>query len=1218
MTISSKLTSQSPFGEFHFYLDDAKTQASLLGHTFLWSEDYQGKEKMIKIFNSAKSIQHFIDDYYLRLPQEERICYELIGGVFYMYFDLDVEFKIKNTNEDLNETNLFYWFDSIYREFIAYSIANNTDTRTCYVNQTKEATGETKLSRASLNFLLPNWIVTTASDHTKLSIHLVNRNVVFDNLDHFKHFYNEFEAFITSFVPEDHPFKKAFDISVASKNRSMRLCGSQKLGNNRILRPFKEVHPMGLKLRDTFINDAPYDPKLQTKIFTDAVAESLWDKEERHTKSSTVRHFEPIEPQKKEHLDQINELLDMLSYKRTDDRKYWLDIAIILKQHKLPYSLFERFSKRSKKFDPVSCQDTWDSIEDRSSSELPKGKKLTIGTLHYYANEDDPEKYRSFKTRYQTFSLNIPFTPHQTINEKFIPESLYINGFSLHDIIAIKSCMMTGKTYALPKLFDGLSSIVVVYFRITLSKELLRKWKSLGFVLYSDLKGDIDLTKTPRIIIQIDSIYRLQGKTDLLVLDEIESTYTHLCAFKQIDHTKCFNTLTDYITHSPKVLLADANLSDETVNVLVKERIDRCVKISNTYKSFSHLKAEFATDKDAFNELIIQLLRMNKRIVIPTNSKSFSIRIQEIIRHLFPELKVLLINSDTDKEKKADEISTEHWKELDVLIYTPTIVAGVSFDERHFHSCCAYFINKSCNAEMSSQMLHRVRHLLDNQLYIYTPESFKVSDDKKCLPLTKEEIVKQINQRILSGHSHLAEEGLELSRFSKQVIQNDYFNLYCEFTRKKNLSTLFFKEYLQFIFTFHGISYSNYQKKVEMTQEQKQDFTEALLQSKGGSSFEKAQKVIAAKPIDHNEYIKLIEKKDEKTVEQQLSITRHYLTNTMRLDPRDTLENESEWVEDVLPKLKSINLLKPFIDKNITESIEVVKTKHKENYDRELYQQAMDYLKCKREELGNASSESDSDLETRRSKHIIRKKNVKQTAVYSIHYDRTWLRLQVAFEILQMAGFKILNETEKVKVDWPALHDYCKKNEERIRALFDVERRLWKETLSPDEKVSLNKYINHKLDKMLAVQIKDITKKGIIYRLFYQFKWLGKQVFDSENIKTDTLIVTEFDLISEDESEICHTGFLYKNNVGGKGIEREKIESSYKMPLPPIMRPEELDKLQEAEKAKMARQEYERRQEEIEYTKNWLDEQKRKTRERYLKNKEKKKSLSGAVPPSVV
>ena len=1191
MTIASKLNPHTPFGEFHYKLDDVKIQSALLGHTFLWSEDYDANGKIVKIFNSAKSIQHFIDDYYLRLPQEERICYELIGDVFYMYFDLDIKME-NNNNEEVNETNLYYWFDSIYREFISYSIASNTDTRTCYVNQSKEATGETKLSRASLNFLLPNWIVTTASDDTKLSIHLVNRNVIFNDLDHFKQFYRSFQEFLKSFVPKDHPFANAFDISVAGKNRSMRLCGSQKLGSKRILQPFKEVHPMGLKLRDTFINDAPNDPKLQTKLFTDAVAESLWDKEERNSKTSSIQHFEPIEPQKKEHVDQIQELLNMLSDNRADERKYWISIAIILNQHKLPYSLFEQFSKRSKKFDPVSCRDTWDSLDDLSSAELPKGKKLTIGTLHFYAKEDDPEKYRSFKKSYQTFTLDIPFTSHQTICKKFIPESLYINGFSLHDIIAIKSCMMTGKTYALPKLFEGLSSIVVVYFRITLSKELLRKWKSLGFVLYSDLKGDIDLTKTPRVIIQIDSIYRLQGKTDLLVLDEIESTYTHLCAFKQIDHTKCFNTLMDYITHSPKVLLADANLSDETVNVLAKERIDRCVKISNTYKSFSHLKAEFTTDKDSFNELIIQLLRMNKRIVIPTNSKSYSIRIQEIIQHLFPDLKTLLINSDTDKETRADEICTEHWKELDVLIYTPTIVAGVSFDEHHFHACCAYFINKSCNAEMSSQMLHRVRHLQDNQLYICTPKSFQESDtrkgeeersssDKKCLPLTKEDIVKQINQRILSGHSHLAEEGLELSRFSKQVIQNDYFNLYCEFTRKKNLSSLYFKEYLQFIFTFHGIAYSNYQKKNELTPEQKQEFSEALSQSKGGSSLEKAQKVIDAKPIDHNEYIKLIDKKEEKTVDQRLSITRHYLTSTMQLDHRDTLEGELEWVEDVLPKLKSINILKPFIDKEITESIEVTKTKHKENYDRELYQQAMDYLRCRREELGNASSESDSDLETRRSKHIIRKKNVKQTAVYSIHYDRTWLRLQVAFEILQIAGFKILNETEKVRVDWPSLHDYCKKNEERIRALFDVERRVWKETLTPDEKKSLNLYINHKLDKMLAICIRPQTTKKTHYAIKYQFKWLGKQVFDTEKVMTETSIITEADFISDEETELSHMGFLLEKTVSTTDKENEKIISSYKMPVVDTSTPEE---------------------------------QKRKSKERYLKNKEKKKSLSSVVP----
>lgn len=45
MTIASKLTTHTPFGEFHFELAQMKIQAALLGHTFSWCEDYQGKEK---------------------------------------------------------------------------------------------------------------------------------------------------------------------------------------------------------------------------------------------------------------------------------------------------------------------------------------------------------------------------------------------------------------------------------------------------------------------------------------------------------------------------------------------------------------------------------------------------------------------------------------------------------------------------------------------------------------------------------------------------------------------------------------------------------------------------------------------------------------------------------------------------------------------------------------------------------------------------------------------------------------------------------------------------------------------------------------------------------------------------------------------------------------------------------------------------------------------
>ena len=104
-------------------------------------------------------------------------------------------------------------------------------------------------------------------------------------------------------------------------------------------------------------------------------------------------------------------------------------------------------------------------------------------------------------------------------------------------------------------------------------------------------------------------------------------------------------------------------------------------------------------------------------------------------------------------------------------------------------------------------------------------------------------------------------------------------------------------------------------------------------------------------------------------------------------------------------------------------------------------------------------------------------------------------------------------------------------------------------------------------------------------------------------------IITEADLISEDEIEFSHTRLLSKNEVSIRRIEKKEIESSYKMPLIDTFSEENQEKNQEEETAKMDRLEYERKEREAEYTKNWLLEQKQKSKERYLKTKERKMAL---------
>ena len=51
---------------------------------------------------------------------------------------------------------------------------------------------------------------------------------------------------------------------------------------------------------------------------------------------------------------------------------------------------------------------------------------------------------------------------------------------------------------------------------------------------------------------------------------------------------------------------------------------------------------------------------------------------------------------------------------------------------------------------------------------------------------------------------------------------------------------------------------------------------------------------------------------------------------------------------------------------------------------------------------------------------------------------------------------------------------------------------------------------------MLSIQIKDESKKGINYKIYYQFKWLGRQSYDTE---PECIVATDADFISDEEIE---------------------------------------------------------------------------------------------------
>lgn len=251
------------FSPIFFYTQqDMFTYADASNHSFFFAVD---KLNGGKCYSSAPSIKDFIP-YYQSIPDPEKWFYEIVryDHSFYEFYDLDLKLTDKHNKLLYTNENLFLWFDSIRSEFL-----------TTYIN-------------ASQKFK-SNWIIITATNQEKLSLHLINTNTAFVSHELFKHYYSLFKQYIINFIDASHPFRSAIDFCVSSSNRCMRLCLSSKINTNRPLKVWSEFHTTHISLEKTFITNSRNDPLLYKKyISDDDFDDNKKDEKETETKRKNI------------------------------------------------------------------------------------------------------------------------------------------------------------------------------------------------------------------------------------------------------------------------------------------------------------------------------------------------------------------------------------------------------------------------------------------------------------------------------------------------------------------------------------------------------------------------------------------------------------------------------------------------------------------------------------------------------------------------------------------------------------------------------------------------------------------------------------------------------------------------------------------------------------------------------------------------------------------
>lgn len=450
--------------------------------------------------------------------------------------------------------------------------------------------------------------------------------------------------------------------------------------------------------------------------------------------------------------DEIDQLLSCINESRFGSYHPWIDIGFSL------YSINNDYIDIWKKYSKKHCGNNYDEAEIEKKWDSFNQKESNLGLILAFAKEDNEDLFNSIIKKKNKKSQmknivyeNLEFDEYNNIIEYTEEENSNIySEKKMEDIpdieqkiILLKANMKMGKTKIIKKYMEKYKyqTILFISSRRSFTKECKSKF---GFDSYLDedlqKKQIIDSDK---LIIQVESLYKINRtkKWDLIILDESESIIQQFSSpFIKENRDSVAQILKYLIINSNKTICMDANLSNLTYQIMLNiiENKNEIYYIENNYKNYSNDKHFYTNDFITLTDNLVEKLKQKKKIIICSNSLKKLKIMHKIIQDYDSKLKTELYSSESISENHHHLNDIEkYWDGLDIVLYSPTITSGISYENKRFHCCFAYFSNNSCSVQISRQMLQRCRNFNDNDYYICLKQNDcnqKITDyDDMCL-----------------------------------------------------------------------------------------------------------------------------------------------------------------------------------------------------------------------------------------------------------------------------------------------------------------------------------------------------------------------------------------------------------------------------------------------------------------------------------------------------
>lgn len=300
----------------------------------------------------------------------------------------------------------------------------------------------------------------------------------------------------------------------------------------------------------------------------------------------------------------------------------------------------------------------------------------------------------------------------------------YMDEYPDPPTLHVKAAMGCGKTEALRRHIAKITpkSVLVISHRVSFTIDICAK---LGYRSYQTIEGTISTKTAPFVVVQCESLHRvISERYEMVICDEIESIIAQMFAPTHRRANACWRVFESQVKFTDRLITMDGNLSQETIDVISMIREDRAEIVHNTViPQISRHK--ITTNKEAAVAILMKMVEKGDRCVVPTSSIKTAKKLHKMIHGRFPDKAVRMYNSETSAEEREATLRdvNSSWRDCAVLIYTPTISAGISFTLHHFDSFVSFWYDSSCDVFTAMQMSRRARHISSGIYYHYVCET---------------------------------------------------------------------------------------------------------------------------------------------------------------------------------------------------------------------------------------------------------------------------------------------------------------------------------------------------------------------------------------------------------------------------------------------------------------------------------------------------------------